>query len=274
MIQNWVHDRQRAGALFTSTFEYFWRQGTIEYTLFLVFLWHVGLPIIFNKLKFQAIIFNTATTTCTSWTSLVRSESLVNTLPVQPRFPHYSRLSSAARSDLIWSMICQRGELKGKHFNIWLIFTIRGKCWASKCTLLALRALFPLLAPSITSARNQISKTLIWDLSSVLINMKYFNSYDWSFYFCCSSFWLLDNMQLFRQYKQRYIDELIILINAYPFLTNASKIHSQSLPIIFPQSVFRAKQTQSTCHWVSPQTWQSFVLWLPIFCRNTALSSI
>ena len=128
MIQNWVHDRQRAGALFTSTFEYFWRQGTIEYTLFLVFLWHVGLPI--NKLKSQTIIVNTATTTCTSWTDLVRSEQLVNTLPVQPRFPHYSRLSSAARSDLIWSMICQRGELKRKRFNIWLIFTLMGKCWA------------------------------------------------------------------------------------------------------------------------------------------------
>ena len=120
----------------TFNFEYFWRQGTIEYTIFLVFLWHVGLPI--NKLKSQTIIVNTATTTCTSWTDLVRSEQLVNTLPVQPRFPHYSRLSSAARSDVIWSMICQRGELKGKQYLVDIPF--KGKCWASKCSLWALLA--------------------------------------------------------------------------------------------------------------------------------------
>ena len=105
----------------------------------------------------------------------------------------------------------------------------------------ALRALFQLLAPSITSARNQISKTLIWDLSSVQINMKYFNSYDWSFYFCCSSFWLLDNMQLFRQFKQRYIDELV-LIDAHPFWPKQAKLTLITCQSFFPQSAFQAKQ--------------------------------
>ena len=137
-LETWSTMIQKAGALFTSTFEYFWRQGTIEYTLFLVFLWHVGLPIIFNKLKFQAIIFNTATTTCTSWTNLVRSESLVNTLPVQPRFPHYSRLSSAARSDLIWSMICQHVKLEGRTFQYQLFWPKQ-----AKLTLITCQSFFP-----------------------------------------------------------------------------------------------------------------------------------